>query len=259
MRTLIALGFSGFAVLAACGGGVSDAPPEPVAQDGGTPIMDAALAFDASRDAATTDAAVAQDSGLPVLTAAAIRAKLACKELTNGRYALDSGGAATVPVCGSGPVIYWNADLDVDCDGLMTAVCNKTTDRSYQPQTAATDSNGKYLDASLAQYIVVPGITSRFSYTAAGIRMGSAALVLYGNQISFATVGDVGPQTIIGEASYAVAKKLGINPSPSVGGVDSGVTYIVFPGVANDISTPENQAVVDQRVRALAEAWVRTP
>jgi hypothetical protein len=221
--------------------------------------MDAALVLDASRDAASPDAAVVADSGLPVLSAAAIRAKLACKELTKGKYALDSGGAATVAVCGSGPVVYWNADLDVDCDGLLTPICNKSTDGSFLPQTAATDSKGKYLDASIAPYIVVPGISARFSYTGAGIRMGSAALVLYGNQVAFATVGDVGPDTIIGEASYAVAKKLGMNPSPSSGGVDSGVTYIVFPGAVNDITTPESPAIVEQKVRAIAEAWLRTP
>ncbi len=41
-------------------------------------------------------------------------------------------------------------------------------------------------------------------------------------------VGDTGPDEIIGEASYATAKALGIDPDPETGGTDSGVTYIVF-------------------------------
>ncbi len=35
---------------------------------------------------------------------------------------------------------------------------------------------------------------------------------------------------IIGEASYAMASSLGIDPNPASGGVDTGVTYIVFTG-----------------------------
>jgi glycosyl hydrolase group 75 (putative chitosanase) len=42
--------------------------------------------------------------------------------------------------------------------------------------------------------------------------------------------GGEGPKAIIGEASYAMAKNLGIDPDPSTGGTDSGVTYIAFTG-----------------------------
>jgi Fungal chitosanase of glycosyl hydrolase group 75 len=205
------------------------------------------------------------DSGTPdggggiALTAAAIRAKLACKVVSKSNYALDDGAPAKVPVCASGSVFYWQADLDVDCDGQVTAVCNKTTDRAFQAQTAVTGSDGKYLDASVVPYIVVPGVSTRFNYVASGIRKRSAALVLYGDKIAFASVGDVGPDNILGEASYAVAKQLGMNPSPSSGGVDSGVTYIIFPGAANDVTKPEDPAFVAQKVRAIAETWLRTP
>jgi hypothetical protein len=46
--------------------------------------------------------------------------------------------------------------------------------------------------------------------------------------VQYAVVGDVGPGHIIGEASYATAKALGIRPDPRGGGAPSGVTYIVF-------------------------------
>lgn len=52
--------------------------------------------------------------------------------------------------------------------------------------------------------------------------------VIYNNKVEYAVVGDTGPDKIIGEASYATAKALGIDPDPETGGTDSGVTYIVF-------------------------------
>jgi hypothetical protein len=45
-------------------------------------------------------------------------------------------------------------------------------------------------------------------------------------------LGDVGPTAEIGEASYAMASALGIDPDPSTGGVDGGVAYIAFTGAS---------------------------
>src|SRR5690606_13053897 len=50
----------------------------------------------------------------------------------------------------------------------------------------------------------------------------------YRDRLEYAVVGDIGPREIIGEASYAAARRLGIPAHPSTGGVGSGVTYIVF-------------------------------
>ena len=52
------------------------------------------------------------------------------------------------------------------------------------------------------------------------------AAVIFNGKIQYAVFGDTGPTDIIGEASYACAQKLGINPDPKNGGVGSGVTYI---------------------------------
>ncbi|MFC7512586.1 glycoside hydrolase family 75 protein [Streptomyces thermocarboxydus] len=57
---------------------------------------------------------------------------------------------------------------------------------------------------------------------------GSVAAVVYRDRVSYAVVGDTGPTDIIGEASYAAAKSLGVDPDPRSGGAPSGVTYIVF-------------------------------
>jgi hypothetical protein len=52
--------------------------------------------------------------------------------------------------------------------------------------------------------------------------------VVYRDRVQYAVVGDIGPRGLIGEASYATAKGLGINPDPRHGGASSGVTYIIF-------------------------------
>jgi hypothetical protein len=79
-------------------------------------------------------------------------------------------------------------------------------------------------------YVVVPSASSIWNYTNFQIGCGTVVAVIYNNQVLYAVVGDTGPTQIIGEASYATANSLGIDPDPSTGGVDSGVTYIVFQG-----------------------------
>ncbi len=153
-----------------------------------------------------------------------------CQQVSTGLYSTDSNTSATVPVCQLNGAVYWRADMDVDCDGLTSTQCNSNTDPWYQAQTAATDSQGKYLDAAKLPYVVVPGVSSRFSYKTAGLHFGSIIAVIYKGKVTYGVFGDIGPTSIIGEASYAMAASLGINPDPAVGGADSGVTYIAFTG-----------------------------
>ena len=73
---------------------------------------------------------------------------------------------------------------------------------------------------------------ARWDYRTAGLKLGDVVAVLYKNQVAYGVFGDTGPNNIIGEASYAMAKSLGIDPDPSTGGAESGVSYIAFPGSA---------------------------
>src|SRR6266498_809462 len=75
------------------------------------------------------------------------------------------------------------------------------------------------------------------------------------SKVVYAVFADEGPKNIIGEASYATAKALGINPDPSNGGTDSGVTYIVFPGKVP--SPVESNTAIDRTGAAAADAFVR--
>jgi hypothetical protein len=84
------------------------------------------------------------------------------------------------------------------------------------------------LSAERLPFVVVPAPSDLWDYRDHGIGGGSLVAVVYRDRVQYAVVGDAGPQGIIGEASYATAKALGIRADPHGGGAPSGVTYIVF-------------------------------
>ncbi|MFF5533311.1 glycoside hydrolase family 75 protein [Streptomyces cinerochromogenes] len=163
------------------------------------------------------------------VSAADLLAKVtSCAQISSGKYKTDDETSATVPVCGKNGAVFWKADMDIDCDGQRTANCNEDRDPWYQDDTAFHQSDGKPLKAETLPYVVVPSTSSIWNYTNAGIKGGGVVAVIYNNKVEYAVVGDTGPSKIIGEASYATAKALGIDPDPETGGTDSGVTYILL-------------------------------
>ncbi|MFF8902812.1 glycoside hydrolase family 75 protein [Streptomyces lydicus] len=190
------------------------------------------------------------------VSAADLLAKLkGCSQLSNGKYRTDEETSATVPVCGKNGAVFWKADMDVDCDGQTTSKCNADTDPWYQDDTAFRQSNGKPLNAEKLPYVVVPSSSGIWNYASAGIKGGGVVAVIYNNQVEYAVVGDTGPDKIIGEASYAAAKGLGINPDPENGGADSGVTYVLFK---NSKASPiESHADAVSRGDALAKKFLQ--
>jgi hypothetical protein len=211
--------------------------------------LTAAVSVGASNsDAAGTVAAAAP-------TAADLLAKTAsCTTASTGNYATDDGGAATVPICKNGTAYFWKSDMDIDCDGLSTTHCNSSTDPWYQNQTSFTTSTGQYFTSDVTHYYVIPLPSSRFNYQSAGISPGSVAAVIYNNKLVYAVFADEGPDNIIGEASYATATALGIDPDPATGGTDGPVTFIVFPGKVP--SPVENNTTIDSVGAAAATTWV---
>jgi hypothetical protein len=151
-----------------------------------------------------------------------------CAPVSHGRYRIDDGAPATIPVCGTRDAVFWKADMDIDCDGQSGAHCNRNTDPLFSPTTSYQQSDGRYLNAERLPYIVVPAASGIWNHRADQIGGASVAAVVYRDRVQYAVVGDTGPQDLIGEASYATAKALGIRPDPHGGGANSGVTYIVF-------------------------------
>ncbi|MFJ3715226.1 glycoside hydrolase family 75 protein [Streptomyces sp. NPDC090057] len=211
LRSLTLVAASGAALLAAGVLPAHASDPDPVAASGATPGAPPASVQEGTVSAADLLAKVTS-----------------CSQISNGRYRTDEEASATVPVCGKNGAVFWKADMDIDCDGQRTANCNEDRDPWYQDDTAFHQSDGRPLKAESLPYVVVPSSSTVWNYTGAGIKGGGVVAVVYDGKVEYAVVGDTGPTAIIGEASYATAKALGIDPDPAAGGVDSGVTYILF-------------------------------
>lgn len=189
------------------------------------------------------------------VTAAALLAKVTgCSQLSNGKYKTDDETSATVAVCGKNGAVFWKADLDIDCDGQVTAQCNADTDPWFQDDTAFHQSDGRPLNSAALPYVVVPSASSIWNYSSAGIKGGGVVAVIYNNKVEYAVVGDTGPTKIIGEASYSTAQALGIDPDPEFGGADSGVTYILFKN--SQASPIESHADAVSRGQTLAGQFI---
>jgi hypothetical protein len=183
-----------------------------------------------------------------------------CQQISNGKYSFDEGGAATVPVCRTDGAVFFTADMDIDCDGVRTTQCNENTDCCFYPDTAFHTSTDQPLNAAQLPYIVLPQPTSTWDYRSYGIDGGSVVAVIYGNQVTYAVVGDTGPASIIGEASYATAVSLGINPDPKNGGTEGPVTYIVFPNTHVDpIENHANAVSLGEQVATRFAGGTTTP
>ncbi|MFJ9783995.1 glycoside hydrolase family 75 protein [Amycolatopsis sp. NPDC101161] len=214
-------------------------------------VMPSALA---SAAPASAPAAPATTAAAP--TAAQLLAKTnSCKQISNGKYKTDEDvSAKTVAICDANGAVFWKADMDIDCDGQRSSECNENTDCCYQNDTAFHQSDGKPLNAAKLPYIVVPSSSSIWKYSSSQLKGGGSCAVIYNGKVEYAVIGDTGPTQIIGEASYATAKDLGINPDPSNGGVDSGVTYICFKN--STVSPIENHSAATSKGQSLATTFV---
>ncbi|MER5983774.1 glycoside hydrolase family 75 protein [Streptomyces sp. NPDC001787] len=182
----------------------------------------------------------------PVTASALLAGTTSCTRISRGSYRTDAHRPkATVPVCGTTDAVFWKADMDIDCDGRKTEACNRKTDPYFLPETAFRTSRGKPLDSAALPYVVVPAPGSVWDYRRSGISGGSVVAVVHRDRVRYAVVGDTGPSGVIGEASYATAEALGIDPDPRTGGTDSGVTYLVF---RNSRVSP-----IESRTKATAE------
>lgn len=168
------------------------------------------------------------------------------------------GSTDDVGVYQKNGVIYWTSGMSIDCDGLPGTYCNGQTDPYFQAQTSWTQSNGKALPAEELPFIVVPLPSSIWKYSDAGIVGGNLVTVVYKDRYVHGVVGDQGPSERIGEASYATAQALGINPSPTSGGVESGVTYIVYPGVKVNPIEDKTEAIRLGELKAMEWLGVTT-
>ncbi len=88
-----------------------------------------------------------------------------------------------------------------------------------------------FLIGTTDPYIVIPGA---FAHEKDGAKTGDYALVIFGDGIYPAIVGDIGPNDKVGEASFRIAKEINPQSTPYNRPVSElKATYLIFPGTAD--------------------------
>lgn len=134
----------------------------------------------------------------------------------------------------------------------------KTTsaDRKREVKNAITQARDEigtlkqfsFLIGATDPFIVIPGGFTR----AEGAKVGDYAVVVSGESIFPAIVGDVGPADKTGEASLRIAKEISAQASAMNRPVnDLKVSYIIFPGTAETPFGPPDYDKLNTRCEAL--------
>ncbi|HZR77639.1 MAG TPA: glycoside hydrolase family 75 protein [Chthoniobacterales bacterium] len=115
----------------------------------------------------------------------------------------------------------------------------------------ATLKKFSFLIGTTDPYIVIPGAFTRGKDTG---RTGDYALVVFGDGIYPAIVGDIGPSDKVGEASFRIAKQINPQATPYNRPVsDLKVTYLVFPGTADPQFGPPDLDKLTARCQQLVD------
>jgi hypothetical protein len=106
-----------------------------------------------------------------------------------------------------------------------------------------------FLIGATDPYIVLPG---SFARGRDATKVGDYAVVIFGNAVYPAIVGDIGPNDKAGEASLRIAKEINSLATPYNRPVsDLKVTYLVFPGTADTPFGPPDLEKLQARCEAL--------
>jgi hypothetical protein len=122
--------------------------------------------------------------------------------------------------------------------GTTTPVRKRELRNAIAQLRAEVDTLKKYsfLIGATDPFIVVPGA---FTHSGEPVKPGDYAVVVFGDSIYPAMIGDVGPNNKVGEASLRIAKQINALSTPYNRPVsDLKVTYVIFPGTADKTVGP---------------------
>ncbi|GIH21182.1 glycoside hydrolase family 75 protein [Rugosimonospora africana] len=221
-------------------------------------------------DAATTPTAAAA-SLTPAQALAAVQANMTSANQVNTKPHINTmTRAQNVNVYQVAPGVYaYTSSMAIDDDGS-----DPDPDPDHQGETTFQDSNGKQLAAHHVPFYVLGDDCwdrktpcPHFFYKEHNIKGRQFALMFYNGKVIGSIFGDTqtaNNQTTsdndsreLGEASVKAASLLGIPSSGTTGGVDNGVTVVIFSGsswVVNGTNANLNanaQAMVQQALDSL--------
>jgi hypothetical protein len=115
----------------------------------------------------------------------------------------------------------------------------------------ATLKRYSFLIGTTDPYIVIPG---SFTHGRDAAKTGDYAVVVFGDGIYPAIVGDIGPNDKVGEASFRIAKQINPQTTPYNRPVsDLKVTYLVFPGTGDPQFGPPDFEKLQDRCQKLVD------
>jgi hypothetical protein len=170
-------------------------------------------------------------------------------------------------------VFAYTSSMAIDTDGS-----DPDPDPDHQSQTTWTDNNGAYLGAHHVPYYVLGDYCydkvspcPHFYYAEHHITGLQFALIFYNGNCIGAVFGDTQGDSVtptsdndsreLGEASVKAASLLGIPSSGTTGGVNNGVTVVIFSGSSwvvkgtNSTLNTNAQALVQKALNTLGSAW----
>jgi hypothetical protein len=139
------------------------------------------------------------------------------------------------------------------------ALKTTTPERKRELRTAVTQLRDEvttlkkfsFLIGATDPYIVVAGA---FAHGKDAPKVGDYALVVFGDAVYPAIVGDIGPNDRVGEASLRIAKQINPLATPYNRPVsDLKVTYLIFPGTADKPFGPPDLNKLQARCEALVK------
>ena len=115
----------------------------------------------------------------------------------------------------------------------------------------ATLKKYSFLIGATDPYIVIPGA---FTHGHDAAKTGDYAVVIFGDGIYPAIVGDIGPNDKVGEASFRIGKQINPQTTPYNRPVsDLKVTYLIFPGTADPQFGPPDLEKLQDRCQKLVD------
>ncbi len=149
-------------------------------------------------------------------------------------------------------------EAKIKANDAEAAVATTTADRKRDLKAASAQTRNEidtlkrfsFLIGATDPFIVIPGGFTKSE----GAKVGDYALVIHGDAIYPAIVGDVGPADKAGEASLRIAKEISAAASPMNRPVsDLKVTYLIFPGTADAQFGPPDLDKLHERCEALVK------